>query len=137
MSARALGTVLLSLCLGCVHTADAVRAPMPVSAPVGATAERTQFEQDVGAPPLTEKQARANRGLFWTGVVMGAVGGADGLTRTEHDDLVSRGETMDALTVTSAAVGLVGLALATITAGIEYSRCGSRGRERYEHCASR
>lgn len=92
-----------------------------------------------------EKKKEITPALFWTGVILGSIGtvglagfgGAaefqeaqlrngyeDGITSDRADGLVSRGETYNALAITSATVGVIGWTLAVIVAGIDYSRCG-------------
>jgi hypothetical protein len=107
-----------------------------------------------------EREARAGddppsdaaiKGSFWTGVIAGSIGGAmavgfgtagavttgqvekgfeDGTTVADHDAAVSRGETFNALTITGIAVGVVGLGVAAIAAGIDRTRCGPLKREK-------
>lgn len=91
------------------------------------------------------KNKKVTPALFWTGVILGSLGtvglagfgGAaefqegrlrrgydEGITNTEANDLISRGETYNSLAIASATVGIVGWALAIVVAGIDYSRCG-------------
>jgi hypothetical protein len=115
---------------------------------LGTMDERTTFET---APEASDEhrdddgRAKATPALFWTGVALGGLGTAgtlgfatagkvverkiddgydDGFSSARHDELESRGETWNALAITSLSVGLVGLVLAATVYGIDYTRCG-------------
>ena len=94
---------------------------------------------------------KATPALFWTGIIVGLVGGAvliatgidgratvnkiedgydDGFTRQERDDLEKRGARDNTLSKVAGGTAVVGFSLATIMAGIDYSRCGPLTKKR-------
>lgn len=98
---------------------------------------------DAGGQPERKPVTPA---LFWTGIGIGSVASAaaigfgvagfvtknqladgyseDGLTEGERDDLVARGEAMNALTITAVSVAVLGFGLSVISAGVDWNRCG-------------
>lgn len=142
-SAKLVAVATLSTSLACA-TAP---APVHISSDlaVGRMAERTSFEREVDSSDASPKARKVTPALFWTGVVLGSLGvvgtvafGAaghvtnnkiddgydDGLTRSEHADLVDRGEALNVAAITSAAVGLFGIGLAAAAYGYDYTHCG-------------
>ena len=149
----AVGLALSTGCATTSATFSRPTLPRPIAADirVGAMGERTQFEQvpleapadDSGGATRAEKRRKS---LFWGGIgllgigtvgFMGfGIGGrvvqkqiADGydngtLTREDEDKLRKRGELMNGLAIGSAVVGLAGAILASVTYGIDRTRCG-------------
>lgn len=126
-------------------TAKTAAAP----APVGPAPRETD------APPAddeTKKDQRTRNGLFWGGVAVAAIGGAsllafgiggrvtqgqlakgydDGdLTYKREEQLRERGKVFNSLAGAGAGIGLVGMAVAAIVYGIDYSRCGTLAKRR-------
>ncbi|MCA9587379.1 MAG: hypothetical protein KC657_18760 [Myxococcales bacterium] len=159
----------LALAASLVTSACASAGPAPVpridpKLHVGEMGARTNFELRAmvasEAAPLPSSDDRGDKrkksrkvtpALFWTGVILGSVGGAGalgfgiagvvterninnsfddsinggaGLSKAEFDRLRNQGDTMNTLAITSAVVGLVGLALAVIVYGHDYTTCG-------------
>ncbi|MBK8260973.1 MAG: hypothetical protein IPK80_06480 [Nannocystis sp.] len=128
-------------------------------------AARTSFESEAaerGAPPADEAP-RAARGptelVFWTGVILAAVGGGaalalgttarvtegkvisgfegDGLSRARLDELNDRGAGLNNATIAVGALGLVGAIMATTAYGVDYTRCGKLAPKRRRCDAAR
>ncbi len=141
-------------------------APAPEGEPGGSapTADRKHDESLEPDAPLDDpgepdRRQRARTGLFWTGIVLTAIGGAgliafsaagegiedslhrgyrDGdLTRERDDKLRNRGEIMNGLAIGSAALTLVGVAFATIAFGVDWTRCGKLAKRRRKPCRER
>jgi hypothetical protein len=137
-------------------SADAIPA-----GPAEASADRgppgpMQPDAPLQDPAEPDKRQRARTGLFWTGIVLTAVGGGgtiafaavgegtedqlnraygDGsLTRARRSQLEDRGEIMNGLAIGSAALTLVGIALASIAYGVDYTRCGKLAKRRRKPC---
>ena len=136
--------VALSACAASSRTP--VRTIDP-SLHVGTMGAQNRFERemrrpvDTSAPPAT----KATPVLFWTGATLAVVGAAgtigfgvagnlmnnkvengfDGeFTNEEFDRYQDRGNAFNKATIGSAVVGLVGLSIAAIVYGIDYTRCG-------------
>jgi hypothetical protein len=99
-----------------------------------------------------DKGQRARVGVFWAGIALTAAGGgstiamavtgeatqkqltdgyADGsLTRAREEQLTGRGELVNKLAVASATLALIGVALAAIAYGVDYTRCGKLAKRR-------
>jgi len=109
----------------------------------GDRASARPLDKDAAYEPTSRKALTP--ALFWTGVIVGAVGSAAtiafgatgyatereiersyerGASRSDIADLEQRGDTMNALTVTGATFGVLGWGLALATYGVDYSRCG-------------
>lgn len=97
---------------------------------------------------------RAIKRAFWGGVLAASVGGAltlgfgaagasaskrlagdfdEGLTYSERDDGIARGEAYNALTITGATLTITGIALAAIAYAVDATRCGPL-RQKREDC---
>jgi hypothetical protein len=127
-------------------------------------AARTSFESEAaerGAP--AGEAPRAARGptelVFWTGVILAAVGGGaalalgttarvtegeviggfegDGLSRARLDELNDRGAGLNNATIAVGALGLVGAIMATTAYGVDYTRCGKLAPKRRRCDAAR
>lgn len=125
---------------------------------VGQLGTRTRFElepSDARAPAAAprddaDKRAPTAR-LFLAGLIVGGVATAiglgtgvgalvterqiqrgydDGMTRSELDDLETRGDVLGALSVTGFSLGAAGFLTSIITYGIDYTRCGPAARKR-------
>jgi len=103
----------------------------------------------------TRDRSRLHKRLFWTGIGGLALGGAgviafgaagwatreqlerayeDGaITRDREDQLKTTGEVMNALALTSAAIGVVGLGLAAVMFALDYTKCGKLAGKRRRH----
>ena len=142
----------LVLTTGCASVGwQPARAPRVAQLSVGKMDERTNFESERNNHELElsdpdgdgdgKKKGRVTPVLFWTGMlgtggtigfgVAGKLtedkledGYEDGLTRAEERKLIDRGDTYNSLMIGSAAVGLVGLGVAALVYGIDYTRCG-------------
>jgi hypothetical protein len=113
---------------------------------------------DLDDPIDTPKQQRTRRLLYRLGLgaigfgVLGTVGFGIGgrivqaqmkngyedgdLTRDREDQLSTTGTVMNALTITSAVIGLAGVITAATVYGIDHARCGEL-RPRRKQCADR
>jgi hypothetical protein len=129
--------------------------PVTASTPdpgTDAPAPRAEGPAEPDAREATQPRLdRVSRPLFWTGIVLGAVGtgmlagfGIDGavterkiergyengFTRAERDRLEDRGGTDNVLAATGAATAAVGFAIALVMLGVDYSRCGPLAERR-------
>ncbi len=105
-----------------------------------------------------DRAQRRRSGLFVAGLVLAGIGTGgtiafaaggqatqnklgDGyetsLGRNEERDLQNRGKTMNQLAVGTAAVGVVGLTLAMIALGVDYTRCGKIVKKRHKKCSGK
>ena len=108
-------------------------------------ASMTDMERDVRLETSDRRHAKLTPALFWTGITVGTAGAAagiafgvmgyitkreltdayqTGLTIQERDDLLARGKTMNSLTIAMTAVSVIGYALAIVTYGVDWNRCG-------------
>jgi hypothetical protein len=142
-------------------TSDPTARPQP--APPGASpAQMEDGEATVGpveGQPEPQKAQRARNGVFWTGVVLTALGGAGviafgvggrvtqsqlakgyddtSLTRAEESKLRDRGGAFNDGAAVSAAVGILGIAMFSIALGVDYIRCGTLTTKRRKDCVPR
>ena len=149
---RTLALVLVAT-TGCATTATTLPRPIASDIRVGAMGERTRFEQvpiertaegddDDGATRAEKRRKSA----FWGGIALLGIGTVgflgfgiggrvvqkqiddgynDGtLTRADEDKFEKRGELMNGLAIASAVVGLAGVVMASVTYGIDRTRCG-------------
>jgi hypothetical protein len=120
-----------------------------------AVASMTDLERDVrietGSRKPTGKPVTPP--LFWTGIGLGTVGAVgaigfgvaglmakndlnnayydgSGLTRSEQERLVERGETFNTMTYTFVAVSVIGYALALVAYAVDWNRCGPLAEKR-------
>jgi len=126
-------------------------------------AARTSFESEGaerGAAADAPRPAREPTELvFWTGVILAAVGGGaalalgttariterqvingfdgDGLSRDRLDQLGDRGAALNTASLAAGALGLVGAVMATTAYGVEYTRCGKLAPKRRRCDAAR
>jgi hypothetical protein len=110
-----------------------------------AVASMTDMERDVRLETTDKRREKLTPALFWTGIslgTVGAVGGiafgvagyttkrqlndgyAEGLTVDERDGIISRGKTFNGLAVAMTTVAVLGYALAIVTYGVDWNRCG-------------
>lgn len=123
-------------------------APAP-AATVGPAPRDTATDTSDNDPA---KHQRARTGVFWGGIAATAVGGvlltafgiggrvtqsqlakayddAD-LTYAREDKLADRGKLFNALAGAGAGIAIVGIAMASIAYGLDYSRCGTLAKRR-------
>lgn len=129
----------------------------PVAEPPGVDEEDLEpndvFEGDeptsAGAGPHGNQRART--AVFWTGIALAAAGGAGvvglssagyvaqqridegyerGMTRARAQRLQDAGENFNRAAIASAGVALVGIAMAAIAFGLDYTACGKLTRRR-------
>ncbi|PRQ03864.1 hypothetical protein ENSA5_12330 [Enhygromyxa salina] len=120
-----------------------------------AVASTTDFERDVRLE--TGERKKLTPALFGVGVVAGTIGavggvafgvagfvtrnqlnngyGVDGLDLDERDRLVSRGEAFNTAALSLTALAVVGYALALVTYGVDWNRCGPLAPKK-RHCAT-
>jgi hypothetical protein len=132
-----------------------ITPPIEPSPTLGAMSERTAFERegrDTSLDGSAPKKRDVTPPLLWTGVALASVGAVgtigfgiagrvtqekiddgfdEGMTRAELDDLESRGETWNALAITSASIGIAG-----VVYGVDYTRCGPLAPKK-RRCADR
>lgn len=107
----------------------------------------TTMERDVRLETGTRRNETLTPTLFWTGIglgTLGAVGGitfgimgfvtdrqlddayydSDGLTFAERERMVKRGDTYNALAIGLTALSVLGYALAIVSYGADWNRCG-------------
>lgn len=111
------------------------------------------------APDEAHRNQRARKAVFWTGVALTALGTAatittatagqvtekrladayeDGnLSLAREDRLTGAGETLNKAAIGSAGVALVGLAMAVISFGLDYTACGKLARRRSQRDCQR
>ncbi|MCA9697520.1 MAG: hypothetical protein KC431_08345 [Myxococcales bacterium] len=118
----------------------------------------TTLERDVRIETSDREHEKLTPGLFWAGIgvgsfmAAGAIGFAaagyatktklndayqDGsLTRPERDDLVSKGNLYNDLAVVGVTVAVISYALAIVTYGVDWNRCGplAQKSKRGRHC---
>jgi hypothetical protein len=150
-TARPLLVAALSLTTACAGLGPQVGgAPIDPRLQVGSMGMRSGFElRNAPAEPRQAPAPKARRAvtpvLFWLGIGMVAVGGAtavgtgvagyatkrrladgfeDNISSEEVDTLSARGDALNSVMVAGTVIGVVGAALALITYGIDYTRCG-------------
>lgn len=110
-----------------------------------AVASMTDMERDVRLETSDRGGEKLTPALFWTGIglgTLGAVGGvafgvagyvtkrqvtdgyAAGTTLEERDALVSRGEALNGVSIAMTTVAVFAYALAIVTYGVDWNRCG-------------
>lgn len=124
-------------------------------------ASMTQMESDVRLETGTRenKDEKLTPTLFWTGIglgTIGAVGGVafgvtgfvtknqledsyaegSGLSVDERDRMVKNGELYNTLAISFTALAVLGYALAIVTYGVDWNRCGPVVAKR-RHCLDR
>lgn len=120
------------------------RLGLDVSAPANAMEREAVLAANAPRDDGSKKK-EVTPALFWTGIILGSVGAvgmigggvtgavterqivngdADGWTRDERQQKIQQGETANAITITGAVLTLVGYGMATVVAGIDFSRCG-------------
>lgn len=105
------------------------------------------MERDVRLETGSRKSETLTPTLFWSGIAVGTIGAVggisfgvlgfvtknelndaytqgSGLTVDERDKLVSRGELYNGLTIGLTALSVLGYALAIVTYGVDWNRCG-------------
>jgi hypothetical protein len=118
---------------------------------------RSSVEDEYPARDRDPSHQRTRTGFFWAGIVLATIGAAgtigfgvagyatrrqldDGyenndITRKRADTLSDRGEILNALAITSAAVGLAGLVAAVAAYGADYTHCGALARKYRKDCS--
>jgi hypothetical protein len=142
------GALALSGCAGLVapvemHYVD-LDSPAMRQFPVAAM---TDMERDVRLETGTRRNEGLTPPLFWTGIgvgTLGAVGGitfgvmgfitdrqldngyydGNGMTVAERDRMVRNGELYNGLAIGMTALSVLGYALAIVTYGVDWNRCG-------------
>ena len=142
-------SLVSSLATGCAAIQPTAVASVDLERPEMrsfAVAQMTELERDVRLDTGSRKGEKLTPALFWSGITMGTIGAVasigfgvagfvtnnelkDGydsgeLGLAERDDLVRRGDTFNTLAITGAAVAVIGYALALITYGVDWNRCG-------------
>jgi hypothetical protein len=148
-------TLASSGCVGLGQTSTSTAAFVDIDRPElrgFAVASMTDMERDVRLETGTRKRENITPPLFWTGIAVGSIATAgavtfgvlgfttkrdlqsgyegDGLTVDERDDLVSRGQTFNSLTVAMTTIAVLGYALALVTYGVDWNTCGPLARKR-------
>jgi hypothetical protein len=125
-----------------VHVVDFDRAQMRQFPVAG----MTQLERDVRIETGDRERAKLTPTLFGAGIIVGTVGAVggvafgvagyvtksqlqngyagDGFTVEDRDALVSRGEAFNGATIALTTVAVLGYALAIVTYGVDWNRCG-------------
>ncbi len=143
------GALLVSGCAGI--TSPSAASHVDLDSPAMrrfAVANMTDMERDVRLETGSRKGGKeVTPALFWTGITagtVGAIGGiafgaagyvtktrlndayydGTGLTGDEHDRLIKNGETFNTLAIAFTALSVVGYALAVVTYGVDWNRCG-------------
>jgi hypothetical protein len=110
----------------------------------------------VKGDPGNDQQQRLRRGFFWAGIALTAIGGAtfvasavggritqaqlqkgydrETITHDQEKTYHTRGDVFNALTATGATLLIVGVGTASISFGIDYSRCGSLAKRKRKDC---
>jgi hypothetical protein len=122
-------------------------------------ASMTDVERDVRLETGTRKNEKLTPALFWTGIATGTVGAVGGitfgvlgflnkrelndaylnntgLTLAEYTKLSDNGTLYNTLAKTFTAIAALGYALAIVTYGVDWNRCGPLV-QRNRHCLSR
>jgi hypothetical protein len=122
-----------------------------------AVANMTELERDVRIETGDRKYEGLTPALFWTGITVGTATTAgaivfgvlgfttkkqlnsgyegDGLTLDERDRLVSKGEGYNTAAVALTTVAVISYALAIVTYGVDWNRCGPLVRKsKKRHC---
>jgi hypothetical protein len=112
-----------------------------------AVANMTEMERDVRLDTGDREHKPVTPPLFWTGIALGTVGAVGGiafgvagfasknelnnahnagggLTVAEHDRLVRNGDRYNTLAISFTAAAIVGYALALVSYGVDWNRCG-------------
>jgi hypothetical protein len=110
-----------------------------------AVASMTDIERDVRLETTDKRREKLTPALFWSGIALGTVGAvggiafgtagylnkreltdgyASGITMDDRDALVSRGQTFNSLAVAMSTIAVLGYALAIVTYGVDWNRCG-------------
>ena len=113
-----------------------------------AVATMTDMERDVRLDTSdgSKDNPKLTPALFWTGIILGSVGAAggigfgaagfatkqelnkgysgDGMSLEQRDSLVSRGEAFNTAAVAFTTAAVLGYALAVVTYGVDWNRCG-------------
>lgn len=142
-------TLLLSGCAGLIEAPRIVAVDLdrPEMREFDVVRSMTTLERDSRIETGSSARARSiTPPLFWSGVAVGSLGaiGTIGFAAAgrvakdnlngmyaegsgsleERNQIRSRGETWNALTVTSAVVMAVGYTIALVTYGVDWNRCG-------------
>lgn len=117
------------------------------------TANSSDDDEPESRKRTSDERQRTRKALFWTGVALGAVGGAgalgtgiggyavqrrldsrydDGdLSRYDETRLNDAGDALNTTAIVSVAIGLVGLGMAAIVYGIDHAACGELARRKH------
>ncbi len=139
-------------------TSASVSGPPAGAAPADEVGGEVTIDRVEGQPE-PDKSQRARSGVFWTGVVLAAAGGAgllgfgiagrvtqgqinkgyeDGnFTHEEEQTLRDRGEAMNIGAATTGALAFVGIAMLSIALGVDYVRCGKLTTRKRKDCVPR
>ncbi|RMG93675.1 MAG: hypothetical protein D6705_17985 [Deltaproteobacteria bacterium] len=145
---RGHGAVALLLSAGCATSAAPMRSrPVAPALYTASMAETTRFERTTRRPGPDDppRHPKATVAVFATSATVGIVGALGalgfgiagaalnpklddgfekGLSVDEEDQIRNRGELYNDLAVGFGVAGLVGLGIAAITYGVDYTRCG-------------
>ncbi len=152
MTTRSLAVVIAVSLTGCAPPSS-VRVIRP-DLHVGTMGETTRFEREMQRPVELDDDGPgqpATPTLFWTGTVLGIVGAAgaisfgaagaamdnklengfaDGLTVEEERKIRGQGRAFNGIAIGSLAAALVGIGVASIVYGIDYTGCGPLAPEK-------
>lgn len=139
-------------------TSASVSGPPAGAAPADEVGDEVTIDRVEGQPE-PDKSQRARSGVFWTGVVLAAAGGAgllgfgiagrvtqgqinkgyeDGnFTHEEEQNLRDRGDAMNIGAATTGALAFVGIAMLSIALGVDYVRCGKLTTRKRKDCVPR
>lgn len=150
-TASILAIVIATAASGCATAASMPRGPTVLQ--IGAVSEPSSFEKreaarsnDTFDKADKPDDAKRRKGAFWAGVGLASIGAlgavafgiggrvvqaqlANGydnedLSQADEDRLRTTGRAMNGVTITSASIGLFGVALLSVAYALDHSRCG-------------
>jgi hypothetical protein len=143
---------------GTTSTTAGTAGPPAGAAPAPTDGDEVTIDRVEGQPEK-DKAQRARTGVFWTGVVLAAAGGAgllgfgiagrvtqgkiaqgyeDGdFTHSQEQTLRDRGDAMNIGAATTGAIAFLGITMLSIALGVDYVRCGKLTTKKRKDCVPR